>query len=123
MPVANAVELERFRRKIGDQQKKGFTDPELQDIWDEAGGDLTKATLIAFEELWANAVRFADYTANESSVKKSQIFNNIEKMLKRLDGKVTRRNPVRIVGTEIVPNRNAERPSTDSDDEFHRGLW
>lgn len=108
--------LERFRRKIADQQSLGFSDPELQDIYDEAGGNFNKAVLLAWEELASNASRFADYVQNETQVKKNQIFKNIIKDIIPLwQGKITKGNQVRIVGTSLVPTRRRDRPNTDPD--------
>lgn len=123
--TATPEQIARFRRKIADQKvPPTFPEPELQDIWDEAGGDLNKACLIAFEELAANAAKFTDYTANESSQKKSQIFDHLTKvMIPMYQEKVRKPNQVRIVGTAIVPTRRASRPYTDPNPDNTWPLW
>lgn len=126
MPYTMNIQLkERFRRKIADKNKLGFSDPELDDLYDETSGNFDKAVLLAWEELAANATRFADYVQNETQVKKSQIFDHIvNKLIPMWQAKVAKRNQVRIVGTSIVPTRARLRPSTDLDeDDFDPRLW
>lgn len=124
MTTITDVELVRLRRKIG-RQGRGFSDPQLDDIWVEAGGNLTRALLICFEELMLDAARFNDYTQNETQEKKQQVFENLKKSVgylkDKLDGEVaaatTSARTARILGTRVVPPRRVERPYTDPGDD------
>lgn len=122
-----AAELERFRRKIGDQtryldgvaQETVFSDDELQDIWTEQGGNWNKSILAAFEELLGNAYRFSEYTRNETTEKRNQIFQNLKYMAAYWQGKVDKSansQQVRIVGLKPVPRPMVDEPYAQPDD-------
>lgn len=119
-----------FRAKLGNGGR-GFATPDLDRIWVEAGESMTKAILIALEELMVDAARFNDYTQNDTQEKRSQVFDHIAKVLvpyyqKKVDAEVLAANPrnkaARIYGTRVVPPRRVERPYTDSDCDSD-GTW
>jgi hypothetical protein len=121
MPLTPA-EIRRFRRKIGDvgrlvdgQMCYAFPDPDIQDIYEEAGSNFERAVLEAFDELIGNSWKFNDYTQNQTQEKKQQIFSNL---LKARDSwyttHVKSNNQVRIVGIKSVPPRLKDRPDNDA---------
>lgn len=121
MTTITATEEVTLRRKIGNNGA-GFSTPELDSIWVEAGENMTKAIFICFEELMNNAARFTDYTQNDTQEKRSQIFDHIaNKVLPYWRGKLsaaeagenTSARTMRIVGTKAVPPRRVVRPDTD----------
>lgn len=71
-------QIEDFRADIGDS-KCVFTDIEIQRLYERAG-TYAGAVLLALDQLLANASKFSDYTANESSEKKSQVFDQLMKL-------------------------------------------
>lgn len=105
----------RLRRKIADKNSLAFTDPEIQDIWDEADGSMLRAQLICWEELMADAAKFTAYTQNQTSEQKNQIFDHIaEVLVPYFQTKVARsKSSVRILGIKVRPPRRTERPYTD----------
>ena len=80
MATLTQTQLKSMRRKIADTAETAWDDGELNAIYTEAGSDFNEAIAICFEELMGNAAKFADYTQNESSEKKKQIFDNLGKM-------------------------------------------
>lgn len=123
MTTITDVEVLTLRRKIG-RGGKGFSDPDLDSIWVEAGERMTKAIWICFEELMNDAARFNDYTQNETQEKRSQIFDHIAKVLvpywhKKTEDEIAAENPTgraaRVMGTKVVPRRYVEKPYTDVD--------
>lgn len=76
-----------FRADIGDNNSS-YSDAEIDRLETRAiaryGADAAYegAAYLAVRQLLSNAAKFADYTANESSEKKSQKFSNLEKLLK-----------------------------------------
>ncbi len=129
MTTITASELTTLRRKIG-RQGAGFTDPQLDAIWVEAGGSMNKALFICFEELMIDAARFNDYTQNETQEKRSQIFDHLANKLvpyfkAKVEAEEAAADPtstaIRIVGTRVVPRRTVERPSTDPETDWR--LW
>ena len=81
-----AVDYDDFRADIGDKNS-AFDDPDIDRLEERAttrwGADAAYegARVMAVQQLIANAAKFADYTANESSEKKSQIFKNLKDLL------------------------------------------
>lgn len=109
------TQISRFRRKIGDSVE-AFSPDLLNDLYDEAEGNLDKAILLAYEELLSNAILFTDYTQNETSEKRSQIFTNLMKLrdlwAEKVDKATRATKQVRIVGTQIMPPDNKAHPDT-----------
>ena len=123
--------IERLRRKIGDvgplqnpPQDPAFSDPELQDNWNEAGGNWNKSVLSCYEDLLANTWKFNDYTQNQSQEKKQQIHANLLKLAdywkKKVDDETalasTSRGQVRIMGIRRIPEEIADDPDGGLDD-------
>lgn len=82
-----ALDYDDFRADIGDSNS-AFTDEDIDQLETRAiakyGADAAYegAAYLAVRQLLSNAAKFSDYTANESSEKKSQKFSNLEKLLK-----------------------------------------
>jgi len=105
------TELASMRRKVADTAETAWDDDELQAIYTEANGDLNEAIAVCYEELMANAAKFSDYTQNESSEKRKQIFDNLGKMATYYRG-LSDQNQVsaKIVGIKQRPPRNKRKP-------------
>lgn len=103
--------LTRLRRKIGDVAETAWNDDELNDIYDQAGGDWNLTIALCFEELLVNAAKFADYKQNESEEKRQQIFVNLSKMINHFRSlSSSSANQVRIVGMKLRPPKNKSKP-------------
>lgn len=74
----DATGLARLRRKISDEGENAFSDEALEDIYQEAGGNFTLSIAIAFEEMAGAATRSIDYAQNQSSEKKSQLYQHLK---------------------------------------------
>lgn len=107
----SATELSRLRRKLGDSGGTVFSDAELNDIYDEAGDDFDRTLQIAFEEIMYDAAKFNDYTAGQTSERKSQVFEHLNKIVARLETQRTNKQQVRIVGARSIPPRVKDAPS------------
>lgn len=82
-----AIDYDDFRADIGDVNE-AFADAEIDKLETRAtnrwGADVAYegARVLAVQQLMANSAKLTDYTANESSEKKSQVFKNLQDMLK-----------------------------------------
>jgi hypothetical protein len=107
-----------LRRRVGDSgATQAFSDDELQDAFDEAVESLDATTVILIEWLIADAAKFNDFTAGQTSEKKSQIFDHLVKLAAHYQGKVdtaARGVQVKIVGMRSVPPRERDAPQSDS---------
>ena len=56
---------------------------ELDENFDEAGGDLDKATVISLRQMLGDASRKETYTLGLSGINKQETFDNLEKLLAR----------------------------------------
>lgn len=130
MTTITAQEEITLRRKLGNGGA-GFSTPDLDSIWVEAGESMTAAIFICFEELLNDATRFNDYTQNDTQEKRSQIFDHIAnktlpywKAKAELEDTAANRDKraVKILGTRVVPPRRMELPSTDPEriDPYYR---
>lgn len=78
-----AIDYDDFRADIGDVNS-AFTDADIDTLETRAtakyGADSAYegARVMAINQLIANAAKFRDYTANESSDKKSQVFKHLK---------------------------------------------
>jgi len=76
-----AIDYDDFRADIGDEEE-AFTEPEIDKLETRAiakyGADVAYegARVLAMNQVIANASKFSDYTANDSSEKKQQKFKN-----------------------------------------------
>ena len=75
-----------FRSDIGDKNS-AFADADIDRLETRAiarygaDGAYEGARVLAVQQLLANSAKFADYTANESQEKKSQIFKQLKDLL------------------------------------------
>ena len=82
-----AINYDDFRADIGDVND-AFEDPEIDQLETRAiakyGSDLAYegARVLAINQLLANAAKLSDYTANDSSDKKSQVFKQLAELRK-----------------------------------------
>jgi hypothetical protein len=106
----SATELARLRRKLGDATGTVFSDAELNDIYDEADSDFDRTLLISFEEIMYDAAKFNDYTAGQTSERKSQVFDHLQKLVTHLGATRAGKQQVRIVGARVVPPRIKDEP-------------
>lgn len=78
-----AAEIERFRRKVGDDGTV-FNTTEINDIFAEAGETYTQSRLImaqavvlGVEALLVNSAKLVNYRVNQSSENQSDIFTHL----------------------------------------------
>jgi hypothetical protein len=111
MTDLTTAQKNQLRRRVGDSgATQAFSDPELQDAFDEAEEDLTAATVILLEWLVADAVKFNDYTAGQTSEKKSQVYDHLVKNLAHWQQKGQSAVQIRILGMRSVPPPSREKP-------------
>lgn len=117
MATLTAEQLSDFRADIGDTgSSPAFSDAELQRLYVREG-TYTKAVLLAFDQLIANAAKFTDYTQNDTQEKKSQVFENLRKTRAVWAEKVaeetaegTQKRQVGIAGLYVAP-RTRSKPN------------
>jgi hypothetical protein len=110
MAELSATELARMRRKLGDATGAVFSNDELNDIYTEAGADFDRALMIAFEEIMYDAAKFNDYTAGQTSERKSQVFDHLSKVVARIEATRSNKQQVRIVGLRGIPPHVKDEP-------------
>lgn len=80
------TQLTDMRRDLGiGDDGAVFTDPELNRLYERAGGtadDYPLAVAMALRQLMVDAAKLNDYTAGSSSEKKSQVFAQLKLMYK-----------------------------------------
>lgn len=82
-----AINYDDFRADIGDVNE-AFSEPEIDQLETRAtakyGADVAYegARVLAINQLLANAAKLSDYTANDSSDKKSQVFKQLNELRK-----------------------------------------
>lgn len=86
-----------------------FSDAELQRLYTRAGS-YNGAALLALRQLLANATKFSDFTAGQTSERRSQVFEQLYKMLGEWKEIVAAGNQVRITGLRLVPTPWGETP-------------
>lgn len=89
-----------------------FTDNELNRLYERASEDYDSTLVLAWRQLLASANRFNDYTAGQTSEKKSQVRAHIRDTLEYYEDRVQRSgNQVAIVGMRRVPPVYKEVPA------------
>jgi hypothetical protein len=87
MTTLTTEQFDYIRRRLGNFESV-FTDPELQDYYDDAEADgaineIDGAIYYAYDALLTGSVDLTDYTQNASSEKQSVIYDRIERMAER----------------------------------------
>lgn len=92
MPVTNAEKL-RLRRMLGDRVPPGtddskcfFSDEEIVDLWDQAGGNLNAAAFQGWLDKMAEFVKLIDTDVSGAARKLSQMFKQAEAMAEHYGG-------------------------------------
>ena len=76
-----ATQLTDFQADIGISSDGGvFTDAELNRLYARAGSDYNLAVLYAIRQILVDAARFDDYSRNETSESKSQVFEHLKEL-------------------------------------------
>lgn len=89
-----------------------FTNDELDRLYTRADGDYEKTIVLAMRQLMQNASKFNDYTAGQTSEKKSQIRDNLQKNLKYYEDTVIGgATQFKIVAMRSVPTKHKDKPS------------
>lgn len=88
------TQIDRLRRDTGTNETS-LPDEDIQDIFDEAGERYTDETTIAayarvlvIQSLLSSSAKLATYKQNESQENLSDIFKNLQALLKVWEGKV-----------------------------------
>lgn len=78
-----AQELSRLRQDVGDTgTTPAFSNEELNDIYTDEGESWNRAILRCIWRLLNNAAKFNDYTQNQTTERKQQVFANLERLYK-----------------------------------------
>ena len=89
-----------------------FTDEELDRLYARADSDYNGAVYLAWRQLMADAAKFNDYTAGQTSERKSQVYDHIKDMVAFWKGEsTTGTNQMRILGLNEIPPRWKDAPS------------
>ena len=99
-----------LRADLGIQDETVFTDAELDRLYERAGGDYDRVVYLARRQLLANAAKFMDYTAGQTKVQRSQVFEHLSRLVDRDAAQLAANNQVRIVGMREVPPRDKGMP-------------
>jgi hypothetical protein len=122
--MATATQRTRFRLNLGlDDDETVFTNTEVDDIFVEAAEEHTSpaklkvayALVIGAKRLKRKAATLADYTANDSSEKLSQVFKNLDSIYKDVLADYTvlleaQRPKMRVAVPTKKPARKVEWP-------------
>lgn len=112
MAAITADDRNYIRRKVGDTGATLlFSDSDLADIWTDAGEDRQQAILECLQELMINAAKFNDYTIGQTSEKKQQVFENLQRMVAYWEKEVRSGVQYKMVGLAAVPERSKDAPS------------
>ena len=87
-----------------------FTDLALNRLYTRAAGDYETTLWLGLRQLYSAALGENDYTAGQTSEKRSQIAKNLKDALDAQWVIVSRANQVRIVGMREVPPIEKELP-------------
>ena len=104
-----------FRADIGDENE-AFSNSDIDTLETAAieayGADVAYegARLIAVTRLMMNVAKFADYTQNDSSEKKSQKFSNLSKMRTIYKDELSEAQE-RVAGSSVRAGRSTRKPS------------
>jgi hypothetical protein len=87
MTTLTADQLAYIRRRLGNFESV-FSDPELQDYYDDAAADgaiddIDGAIYYAYDALLTGSVAMTNYTQNASREEKAVIYDRIERMVER----------------------------------------
>ena len=119
-----AIDYDDFRADIGDVNT-AFDDTEIDRLetraTDRWGADVAYegARVLAVQQLLSNSAKLVDYSANESSEKRSQIFKQLLEMLKLFKDDLkdmqqtiaeASSSNARFGGTRKIPSRLKEYP-------------
>lgn len=88
-----------------------FTDVELERLFARASNDYNLGVYLAWRQLMADAAKFHDYTIANASVKRSQLFDHVKRMVDFWEDEARgTANQVMIVGALRVPPSRPDMP-------------
>lgn len=94
-----------------DNSELVWTDAELNRLYTRAGEDYDQTIVLALRQLLMSASRFNDYTAGQTSEKKSQVYQQIkDTLIYYEDNVLAASNQVVIAGMRSVPPITKELP-------------
>ena len=112
MAAITAADRTYIRRHVGDTAVTPlWWDSDLDDIWTECGESRAAVIVDCLEELLANAAKFNDYTIGQTSEKKQQVFENLQRMVAYWEKEVRSGVQYKMVGLAAVPERSKDAPS------------
>lgn len=123
-----AQQITDLRADIGDEGETAFSDAEISRIWDRVSGASSTneqheaALALMARQLMSNAAKLADYSAGETSEKRSQIFKHLKMLydmykdsLERATGTQVRQFARRSV--RVKPRQDREYPAEFDEDD------
>jgi hypothetical protein len=88
-----------------------FTNTELDRLYERASNDYNLGVYLAWRQLMADAAKFHDYTIANASVKRSQLYDHIKKMVDFWQDEARgTANQVMIVGGLRIPPSRPDMP-------------
>lgn len=97
-----------------DASEAVFTDEELERLFERADESYNTAVYLAWRQLLGASSKYVDYKVAQTSVSKSQAFQQIKDMVAFWGNESrTAANQVRIVGANSVPERFKDEPLLD----------
>lgn len=109
----STAQLTDLRGDIGDvNDPPAFSDEELQRLYTRAGENYDVAVEYAIRQLVANAAKFHDYTAGQTADQRSQIFDNLMRLLDtwQTNNRAKRGGQMKVVGLRAVPPVRRDKP-------------
>lgn len=111
---------------LSDQQV--FTDAELNRLYARASEDYDGAMYLAIRQLWFASLAENDYTAGQTSEKRSQISLGLERAMNDQWAKISHSNQVALVGLRSSPRTDRDLPAGHEHPDikntrFNRAYW
>lgn len=91
-----------------------FTDAELDRLYTRAEENYAAAVYLGWQQILANTTKFFNYTAGQTSIQRSQVFDHVRAMVQHWGDQVDKQggNQLRVVGANPIPPRHKETPDT-----------
>jgi hypothetical protein len=100
-----------------------WTDDELHRLYTRGGSDYNMTLWLALRQLYIASLRENDYTAGQTSEKRSQITANLKDALDTVWTTISRTNQIRFAGLRSVPPIARDIPTTEEDPDLRGRLW
>lgn len=100
-----------------------WTDTELHRLYTRGGSDYNTTLWLALRQLRMAAARENDYTAGQTSERRSQIFTQLGVMMDDVWTTISASQQIAIAGLRAVPPILRDVPYTEEDPDLRGRLW